>query len=156
MKNFLILCGLLLSTGVFAQPFERLLSPGGDTWSTSEYVVSVSLGEPLIGTLRADEYLLTQGFLQVYDLTTGTTNPGQTAHRLELFPNPSDGFVNLRHTLSQDRPYRIHIYNLLGNVVYQTRATGATTLDLTHLSNGLFILQMEQDQKTYSIKFEKH
>lgn len=155
MKWFFILCGLTLSTCLLAQPHERLFSPAGGSWN-SNGLVQAAIGEPVTGTLRTTEVVITQGFIQVFDLTTRTREKDGTQNVVGLFPNPSDGRVTLRHSLPVDRPYRILVTSLLGQTVYQGTASGPCSLDLAHLANGMYILQLEQDQKTYSIKFEKH
>lgn len=155
MKWFFILCGLMLGSSLLAQPYERLLSPAGGSW-TGQTVVHVAIGEPITGTLRTDQVIATQGVLQVFKVTTSVRDQQDQQISVSLFPNPTDGQVNLRHSLPADRPCQIRVFNLLGATVFRAEALGSCSLDLAHLANGMYILQLEQDQKTYSIKFEKH
>lgn len=155
MKWFFILCGLTLGSSLLAQPYERLFSPAGGSWNSTSFV-QVAIGEPITGTLRATDVVATQGFLQVFKMTTSTRDQIDQGVRVDLYPNPSDGRITLRHSLPSDQPYRIRVFSLLGQMVYNGKAVGPCSLDLAHLANGMYVLQLEQNQKTYSIKFEKH
>ena len=155
MKWFFILCGLTLSSSLLAQPHERLFSPAAGSWNGTHFV-QVAIGEPVTGTLQTTDVVATQGVLQVYKVTTSARDQADQGLSIELYPNPTDGQISLRHSLPSETSYRIQVYSLLGQIVFRTEAQGPCTLDLAPLANGMYILQLEQNQKTYSIKFEKH
>lgn len=155
MKCFFIAFGLCISSLLVAQPHERLLSTAGASFSASQHVQMV-LGEPVAGTFSRPGVVLTQGFLQVFDQTTHSFNPEESRRYVQLFPNPSDGHLTVDHSLSEAEPVSIRVFDILGQQVYSTTAYGRSQHDLSRLANGIYLLQLAQDQKTYLIKFEKH
>jgi len=72
--------------------------------------------------------------------------PKQATLKFSMYPNPLEqGPLYLQ--CPSDLPKEITIYNVMGEVVY-THTTQAPSLQLDHLENGIYFIQVTQDQKT--------
>lgn len=72
------------------------------------------------------------------------------SHRFKIYPNPSKGLLNLEYELQNvQENTRVEIRNTLGAIVVKENIfTKTTTLDISHLSGGAYILSILQDNKT--------
>jgi hypothetical protein len=80
----------------------------------------------------------------------GTEQVQNQKIKLNLFPNPSQGIINLFcDECSQLNEYSISIYNGLGQEVYQSK-TFVNQIDLTELTKGIYFLSMYKEGKSIS------
>lgn len=154
MKWYFMLMGLLVTIVLSAQPHERLFSTAGTSVSNNG-LVQMSVGEPVIGSVRSGDITLTQGFLQVFKASVNNRDHAAPESSFILFPNPSDGRLTLLNDLPEDLTYEVSVISLTGEKVFFTETKGTGTFDLSFLPAGIYFLQVMQDQKTNSIKFEK-
>ena len=128
-------------------------------------------------TLSADN--LTPGqtyYLRVWlESSTGRTNTGQTGsftmnvedaetlstsdlsnltQKLELFPNPTSGIVNIRLP-NNESIQSIEVYSLIGKKVLQTDEV-TNQLDTRGLPSGIYIVQVASNSRKYSRKLLKN
>lgn len=70
---------------------------------------------------------------------------GDTDDGLKVQPNPSKGIFIVSLEGSQEEVFDLRIYNLQGILVYQTNQvkTGDHRIDLTHLTNGMYMLSTQ-------------
>ncbi|HXC04962.1 MAG TPA: T9SS type A sorting domain-containing protein, partial [Bacteroidia bacterium] len=76
------------------------------------------------------------------------------------FPNPAAAVLNLNFRIDQDTPAELSVMDLLGNVVlnssvYLTVSTAKTSLDVSTLSPGIYILKVSTSSGQGLIKFFK-
>lgn len=75
---------------------------------------------------------------------------------LQIFPNPSNGNITLNIGLDNFRHIEISVTNLLGQEVYRERLenylVGMHNLDLTHLTNGIYFLNIQSGSEKRSEK----
>jgi len=100
MKLLLLLAGLLMSVGAFAQPFSidwHKVSGGGGTCTGGIYSLSATIGQHDAGNpLGTNSYVLTGGYWSLYAVQT----PGAPALNILLtngaamvyWPSPSLGY----------------------------------------------------------------
>ena len=72
---------------------------------------------------------------------------------LTAYPNPTTGKINVEYT--SITPVQFNIINMLGENVFsqKTNNTKNTTIDVSILNKGLYLLQMTTESKTTSLKF---
>jgi len=106
--------------------------------------------EVAIGTRR--------GGLAIYhtdifaDISSANNTPGGPTSSIRLSPNPTDGELSL--DIDQlSRGARFQIYDNGGRVV--VRGPAASTLDVSHLHNGVYILEVRDGQYAYTERFVK-
>ncbi len=87
--------------------------------------------------------------LTVQDGTLSTTE--SVFQEFRIFPNPTNGLLKLESNLLMDS---VKIYNVLGqNVMHLT--SNIETVDLSHLKNGMYFVQVEIEGKTSTYKVLK-
>jgi len=77
-----------------------------------------------------------------------------------LFPVPTNNVLNLQFKESISGEIDVVIYNLSGKKIYSQslislKNKGLFTIDISHLSNGLYMLKVNNQQQSHSTKFIK-
>ncbi len=87
-----------------------------------------------------------QNGLYIFDVNGALTTIANPVHedKLQLFPNPTAGMVNILDASTADREVSIAVYDMLGHMVFSLPAatTGMRSLDLSHLANGTYHIVM--------------
>ncbi len=76
----------------------------------------------------------------------------EVGQAMAIYPNPNNGQFNI--TLPEEE-CEVTVYNRLGQVVYQDKATGTTSLNLQHLANGMYFINVRSAQHNSTQKFVK-
>ncbi|MBL7682521.1 MAG: T9SS type A sorting domain-containing protein [Flavipsychrobacter sp.] len=76
-----------------------------------------------------------------------------------IYPNPNEGHFSVSGTLNAES-VNFEIYNTVGTLVHKSAAKAAkkninTTLDVKHLPNGMYILEVLSENHTQTIRFIK-
>lgn len=92
-------------------------------------------------------------------VTTSDLSYPPNQFEIEVYPNPANDwlFVGIGNAEIVNEPIEFRIINLLGEIVStkRTLANSSTiSLDLTTLSNGLYILEVKQNEKLSIKKFQ--
>jgi len=79
---------------------------------------------------------------------------------LKIYPNPSTNEVTLEFEQSNSENTQVEIQNVLGQTIYsETLKTNigkqTKTLDISSLNNGVYFIQLKNQNKIYSAKFIK-
>ena len=81
--------------------------------------------------------------------TNGTNVNNNNLAPVEVYPNPSNGTLNITNANNAN----VIVYNLLGEVVSNTISTSAfNTIDLSNLSNGSYIVKVITNDNTITKK----
>jgi hypothetical protein len=78
---------------------------------------------------------------------------------VELYPNPANDrlFIGIGNNLNNNETLDLKVINMLGATVLNNKVlvnSSAIGLDLTYLSNGLYILEIKQNDKVSIKKFQ--
>lgn len=68
-----------------------------------------------------------------------------------IFPNPSSDHINIKLE-DGDRISDIHIYNLKGKLVSNTKSSRVTSIDISKFEEGIYFVKFRLDDKNYSEK----
>ncbi len=79
------------------------------------------------------------------DVISGLTKNDKAT--INLYPNPAHAQVTLN---GPQHTYHIQITNMVGQVVLQQKNTGKTTLDVSHLKAGQYIVQLSSSKANYT------
>jgi len=91
--------------------------------------------------------------LVVYYSAPSAVNENTSARQLSIYPNPtSNGEVTLK--LQDESPANIHVYNQMGALMSATQTNGQSKvlLDVSTLSDGVYLIRAEQDNTFYHTK----
>jgi len=87
-----------------------------------------------------------------YFTINGTTITGidnNNTNEISIYPNPSNGMLNITNAENAN----VVVYNLLGEVVANSNCNSAfSTVDLSNLSNGQYIVKVVSDKNTVTKK----
>ncbi len=75
--------------------------------------------------------------------------PAEGLHHLMVFPNPSEGQLNIGHVLNAEGDARIEVLTATGQSVYSravTHGAGQTTIDLSAEAAGIYLVRMQTPQ----------
>jgi hypothetical protein len=101
-----------------------------------------------VSTLTSGSFYV--GFDDVdVSLATSTNKPAFSGNpSIQLFPNPSTGLVQIREN-GFSPAARIEVFNILGNRVETFSSEGEkTSLDLSHLKAGVYLIKMIEGKQT--------
>ncbi len=74
---------------------------------------------------------------------------------VSVFPNPTDGILNISSDAFENAAVGIKIYSLLGEVVYSNMALNVTSqiaIDLSLLSEGMYLMQINSERVSFTQK----
>jgi hypothetical protein len=71
---------------------------------------------------------------------------------LKIFPNPSNHLINI-NVPNAIQPYSVDLYSIIGQRVLETY--NQKTIDVSNLSNGIYIIKVRQQGKTWVNKIAK-
>ena len=89
-------------------------------------------------------------------INTNTEEPEMFEPKLELFPNPTTGFVTLRMELAYTQDVRISVYDYVGKRViykeYDQASMEVIPMDLSNFGVGVYNCTIETDQGIFTEK----
>ena len=71
--------------------------------------------------------------------------------KVALYPNPTDGFMQLEFELPEDQPYELVIYNLAGKVVMRQKGIGAegantVSVEMSNYQQGIYLMEIRSGE----------
>ena len=87
--------------------------------------------------------------------TVGILSNSLSNRNVLVYPNPSNGIINIETKLLGESDCRIEVKNLLGETIYSINNKLSNNLNiqinLGHLTSGIYLLNFKQENKTVSI-----
>ncbi|MBI1266847.1 MAG: T9SS type A sorting domain-containing protein [Cryomorphaceae bacterium] len=128
---------------------QPVLVTGSHNWSASAESINDE------NTLIVYDANLANQFYQEYtkryqDLTIGITER-ITGEELRVYPNPTTEFL----TVSISEPGTLRVMNISGQLVMTAAVTGPGTIDVRHLPQGVYMVILEQQDRTTTARFVK-
>ena len=73
-----------------------------------------------------------------------------------MYPNPAASSVTIGvENIHQLGEVNLVLYSPLGNVIYEQKVQGDTNeIPISHLSNGIYLLQLTSDKHVYAAKIQ--
>ena len=88
------------------------------------------------------------------DATNNTVKIVKLDNKLSVFPNPSNGIINIQSAYKLNS---VNVYNMIGNLVMVRNISGnQATLNIETLTNGVYFLELNSyDGSVINTKFVK-
>lgn len=141
---------LLLGTGIGhiqAQTLSRsVIAAGGGSFSSSTLQADWTLGETVIGSFDGSNLLINQGFQQGPDVAASNVN-GFVKGNIQLYPNPSNGILNLRYKGTPTGNLRFSIWSADGKQLdpaWIQQTDGLWTCNISALAPGSYFVQVHE------------
>lgn len=131
------------------QPFSHTFFAGSNNLgeTADSYIAADSCGIANPTTFTAIGFSDVNLVINVYgDVATGINEQDVQMH---TWPNPVMDMFNVELPEGQ---WNLRITDLNGKMVYDGLSTGKTAINLSNLSNGLYLFQAEQGEKVYRQK----
>ncbi len=89
-------------------------------------------------------------------LHTGVFDPAPLADRVIVYPNPSDGFITVEYADAAAEMITLEVISVAGNLIYAREFHGADdlkeTIDLRHVSRGVYLLRIRENGTVTTIQ----
>ncbi len=131
---------LLVTTPAFSQ---QLISTAGDVFQGPDITLSWSIGGLVTETVSNEDFMLTQGFQQIYFDITDIVSPGLINPKISIYPNPigNEFIVSVKQNNTQK--YTLRVYNLMGILLKEQSLTkGITIINATDLQGNIFMVEI--------------
>lgn len=141
---------LSLSVSCLAQQLgvcmEVVASSGGKGIQSNRQL-SWTVGEPFMTTMQGAGYAFTQGFHQPDPCGKESVGTFDLADwGLNLFPNPTEGWLTLQYAPDKNRPLIASVFDLLGRpmLIGQTLASAhGSAIDASAWPPGVYFLRLQ-------------
>ncbi|MFK7048511.1 MULTISPECIES: M4 family metallopeptidase [Flavobacterium] len=101
---------------------------------------------------EVEDYTVNIGATAVAGLTSGTEISDEANnYNMEIYPNPSNGVLNIR--LLDNRAVSYQIYNLMGQPLKSGKLN--QEINVSDLATGMYVIEINDGQKTLTKKFAK-
>jgi hypothetical protein len=102
------------------------------------------------------EYPVENNLLAGGELTTGSFEESQVMD-VSVYPNPTNGIINISADNLTSEDCEIALYSMTGSLVTKKQLSVSfgsleETLDMSHLSNGTYIIKLVSEERTYQGK----
>lgn len=137
----------------------QVLGATGKSTKQNGRYYAYTVGEVVIHTLKGDQRTATQGFHQPdLCLPVATDDLNLEAWNIEVFPNPTEGPLNIRFDAQQSGLLLAAVSDLLGREIFGFRpVVPLTPLDCSMLQPGIYLLHLvdAETQAATAVKFVK-
>lgn len=119
------------------------------TTGNGSAIVSMSLGESIIGEGSSTQNQLTYGFQQPNLWAVSLDD--QRIFDLKVFPNPVIEVLTIEPNLiEENKVINLSLFNTSGQLIEEKSfsSKASTTIDFTHFSSGTYLLHITSKQKT--------
>ncbi len=150
MKKLLTIILVLLSFTGFSQTVSRsVLASGGSVYSGSSYIVTSTIGEPVIGTATQGSYTVTQGFEQGYFTAPDKINDITVNYR--MYPNPVQNILYLELSADKAPNLNMSIFDVNGHCVISNEINFAgnsakISQDVSNFAIGTYLIKIQDNE----------
>ena len=164
MKKQLLTLLLLAPALLQAQYLSpQVVSSGGGFSTGTSISLSYTIGELAVETLTGSGLVLTQGFQQPLELGPDKVEELYPDWKVKTWPNPVLHDLNVQLGPDINKDFVLETYDLTGKLhlvrrIYKPLDSSPYTLDLSDLSQGLYILNIRTIDYSLQriIKIQKH
>lgn len=110
--------------------------------ATSQSYTAIASGAYVVRVTDANGCWYSYSLLFDHTLITDITS-FDLAHNLNVFPNPTDGIVNLSGDILVDGNFTVEMYDVAGRLVFTS--TNEKVLDLSSFVNGMYVLNIRTE-----------
>jgi hypothetical protein len=145
---------LLVTTMGYSQTISKqVIGTAGKTQSNSNFKVSWTTGEPVVGLMTAGGNQLGNGYYPAMDLQALSIDDATLNIEIKLYPNPTTQSLYVSHP--ELNSFGIQIVDLNGKQVYSGTISKDQPLDVSSYTQGMYLITVENKESnkknTYKI-----
>lgn len=142
-----------------------IISPDAHAWIDNKEQKSdvnfITVRDPVYyDIVSKDSQIIKKWKVSILRTTLSAKEEADTQTGLVIYPNPSDGDINLHFTGIKSSPTAVNIFNSMGEKVYSeiVKKTGEFTFEanLKKLKGGVYIVKYSEEEKPEIIVIKKH
>lgn len=152
MKYLLIL--LLFTAMGYSQTISKqVIGSAGSTQSNSDFKISWTTGEPIVGLMSAGGNQLGNGYYPALDLKTLKIEDKDLELQIKVYPNPTSKMLYISHP--ELNSFSITITEMNGKQIYSGLIMKESALDISNYVQGIYFVTIENKEtnkkNTYKI-----
>jgi hypothetical protein len=145
---------LLVTTTCFSQTVSKqVIGTAGKTQSNSNFKVSWTTGEPVVGLMTAGGNQLGNGYYPALNMQALSVEDNTMDVQLRVYPNPTSQSLYVSHP--ELNSFRITIVDLNGKQLYSGTINKEEPLDISNYTLGMYMVTVENaatnKKNTYKI-----
>lgn len=136
MKISITLFLLSVSSIVFAQTERKIVNTCGESYSTPQVKLKVSVGEPVVGNHSTTEASLSQGFF--HSKPAAVIIPAPVAG-YSFYPNPLKDVLQVKGDVTKIK--QVQLYDATGKIILIQAVTG-NIINIKGLTAGIYTARL--------------
>ena len=129
-------------SGSWTQFGSSINGEAANDWSGWSVSISSDGSKIAIGAPNNDENGVDSGHVRVYDLSAVLSIKNFNISNYTVYPNPTTNYINIK--LNNNSIYKeANIYSITGHLILSTIQE---TIDISDLSSGIYLMEIETDQ----------
>ena len=161
MKKLLTIILVLFTFTGFSQSVSRsVLASGGNVYAGSSYMVTSTIGEPVIGTATQGSYTVSQGFEQGY--FTAPSEIKDITVNYRIYPNPVQDVLFLELSADKAPNLKMSIFDVSGRCLISNEINFAgnnakISQDVSNFETGTYLIKFQDSEGKilHTLKFIK-
>jgi hypothetical protein len=153
MKYLIILLAIFMATNCLSQSISRqVIGSAGADMSNSDATLSWTIGEPVIESFSADDYILFQGFhigplsAQISD----NLSENFTSFDVTFYPNPVNDQLVIEFDELREKNSILQLFSITGKMIISKKLSARSrreTINLSSFNSGTYFFKIIHDKK---------
>jgi Secretion system C-terminal sorting domain len=148
----------------FAYQFNDLLTPPGSSCGEGYLGWSIAVNPANSEAVIGGRYFLDcpganteQWMIRRYSPSARTSDENASmSSNLNLYPNPANSIINFEISNSSSTNFKAEIYDIQGRLIENLNIDdNSTSIDISNLENGIYVLVLRNEENTFTKKFIK-
>lgn len=129
-------------SGVSAMAESMIKNSNDELFISGMFREELTFGDTVLNTGQDN-----RNFLSGVDTETMTFIPeGKYKHDIKIYPNPAKDYIRIE-TIEENDSYTLRLFNLQGSILIQKAVHGSSSMDISHLSSGIYFLTVFDGQQ---------
>jgi hypothetical protein len=151
--KYLILLFLVTTMGYSQSISKQVIGSAGKAESNSNFKLSWTTGEPVVGLMTAGGRQLGNGFYPGKNVKALKIEDNALDLQVKVYPNPTSQLLSVSHP--ELNTFAIQITDLNGRQIYSGTIDKNQPLDVSHYTQGMYLVTIENKESnkknTYKI-----
>jgi len=145
MKKSIII--ILLSSFSYSQTISKqVIGTGGNNYSNSNFKLSYTIGEPVVGVMTGGGNQLGNGYYPALNLQVLSIEDNTLDLQLIVFPNPTSQLLYVTHP--DINSFAINIVDLNGKLIYSGAINKDEPKDVSNYTQGIYLVTVENKESS--------
>jgi hypothetical protein len=136
---------IVFYNSAFSQSISKqVVGTSGNTLSNSNFKVSWTIGEPIVGLMTSGGNQLGNGYHQSLNIQALSVEESLLDVKIKVYPNPTSQMLYVSHP--ELNSFLIKISDLNGKLIYSSSINKEEPLDISNYSQGMYLVVIENKE----------